>query len=168
MTEMAHIKYIDRTHSYYGALGYPPYAWAHHDDVPFCMPSKPLAQAKLALITTAAPYRPELGDQGPGAAYNAAAKFFEVYTASMQPRPDLRISHIGYDRAHTSADDPETWLPVAALTSAQKAGVVGALATDIIGIPTHRSQRKTTEQYAVNAHALCLEQGADVALLVPT
>lgn len=165
---MSHINYIDRTHRYYGALGYEPYTWARHDAVPFCRPTKPLADSKLALITTAAPYRAELGDQGPGASYNAAAKFFDVYAMPLQPAPDLRISHIGYDRVHTRAEDPGTWLPIAALSAARAAGVVSTLAPDLIGIPTHRSQRKTTEQYAVQAHGLCVEQNADVALLVPT
>lgn len=165
---MSHIEYIKRTHRYYGALGYKPYAWAKHADVPFAMPAKPLAKSKLALITTAAPHRPELGDQGPGAAYNAAAKFFKVYTTPFNPAPDLRISHIGYDRVHTSAEDPATWLPISALAKARDNGVVGDVAADIIGIPTNRSQRITVEQYARDAHAQCIRQGADVALFVPT
>ena len=68
------IAYIARTHAWYGALGYDnPYQYAQFEDVPFAPLGRPLAAATLALITTAAPYRPELGDQGPGAAYNAAA-----------------------------------------------------------------------------------------------
>ena len=30
--------------------------------------------------------------------HNADAKFFDVYTTAIEPSPDLRISHIGYDR----------------------------------------------------------------------
>lgn len=41
---------------------------------------KPLAECRVALITTAAPYQPGKGDQGPGAHYNAAAKFYSVYS----------------------------------------------------------------------------------------
>ena len=48
--------------------------------VPFAPLGKPLSEARVALLTTAAPYRPELGDQGAGAAYNAAAKFYAVYS----------------------------------------------------------------------------------------
>lgn len=162
------IEYIQRTRTYYSTLGYPPYAWASHDDVPFCQPSKPLAESKLVLITTAAPHRPELGDQGPGAAYNAAAKFFRVYTTPIDPVPDLRISHVGYDRKHTTAADPASFLPVARLKEAEQGGVIGELADELIGVPTNRSQRITVEQDAVDALDHCRRLGADVALLVPT
>jgi D-proline reductase (dithiol) PrdB len=45
------------------------------------------------LITTAAPYQPGKGDQGPGAPYNAAAKFYNVYSEDSSSDHDLRISH---------------------------------------------------------------------------
>jgi hypothetical protein len=76
----APIPYIQRIRDYYLALGYPtPYRWAHYAEAPFQPLEKPLAQCRVALITTAAPYRPSKGDQGPGAPYNAAAKFYAVY-----------------------------------------------------------------------------------------
>lgn len=162
------IEYIPRSRAYYGAQGYTPYTWAHNDAAPFTAMKKPLAESRLVLITTAAPFNPQLGDQGPGAKYNAAAKFFEVFTAAMAPPPDLRISHIGYDRKHCAADDPNTWLPIAALHAAHAAGTVGALCADLIGVPTNRSQRATTEQDAPAALAACEALQADVALLVPT
>jgi hypothetical protein len=162
------IPYIDRTRTYYGTLGYPAYQWAAFDDVPFAELNKPVADSRLALITTAAPYREELGDQGPGAAYNAAAKFFTVYTAPVDPPPNLRISHLGYDRRHTSADDPNTWLPIARLNEAVAEGALGELAGNLVGVPTNRSQSITSEQDAPAALAACLDQRADIALLVPS
>ena len=61
------IPYMQRTRDYYLALGYGnPYRWAHFADVPFTPLAKPLAQSRVALITTAAPYQPGVGDQGPG------------------------------------------------------------------------------------------------------
>src|SRR5262252_2217369 len=98
------IPYMQRTRDYYLALGYEnPYRWASFTEVPFASLAKPLARARIGLITTAAPYRPEAGDQGPGAPYNAAAKFYQVYSVTTDEVPDLRISHVGYDRKHTSA-----------------------------------------------------------------
>jgi hypothetical protein len=122
----------------------------------------------VVLLTTAAPVQPEAGDQGPGAAYNADAKFFAVFTQPLEPTPDLRISHIGYDRKHCRADDPNTWLPVQALQDAAADGVIGDLAQELIGVPTNRSQRVTMEQDAPAALDQCQRLGADVALLVPT
>ncbi len=162
------IEYIPRSHAYYAAQGYKPYQWAHFEDAPFTPPAKPLSESRLVLISTAAPFRDELGDQGPGAAYNAEAKFFAVFTADIDPVPDLRISHIGYDRKHCAADDPNTWLPVAALHQAAADGRIGQLAQKLIGVPTNRSQRVTLEQDAPAAVEACRSLQADVALLVPT
>lgn len=162
------IAYIERTRTYYSTLGYPAYHWASNDSIPFTPFTGRLEDARLALITTAAPHKPELGDQGPGAAYNAAAKFFQVYTVPKDPVPDLRISHLGYDRKHTTAADPNSWLPVTALEAAVSDGRLGAQAEQIIGVPTNRSQRVTLEQDAPAALAACQSLKADIALLVPS
>jgi hypothetical protein len=62
------IAYLSRIAAYYQALGYgEPYQFACFDDVPFALLRKPLAATRIALVTTAAPFKPELGDQGPGA-----------------------------------------------------------------------------------------------------
>jgi D-proline reductase (dithiol) PrdB len=162
------IPYIQRTREYYQALGFAAYRWAHFADVPFTPLRAPLREARLALITTAAPYQPGVGDQGPGAKYNAAAKFYKVYSDSTATIPDLRISHVGYDRVHTTAEDPNTWFPLARLQEAVKAGRIGALTPRFHGAPTNRSQRVTMEVDAPEVLRRCREDGADAALLVPT
>lgn len=102
------IPYLERTRSYYSALGYPAYEWAHHETIPFTSPDKRLADATVVLITTAA------------------------------------------------------------LNRAVESGALGALADDLIGLPTNRSQRRTSDMDALDVLALCRELGADLALLVPT
>jgi glycine/betaine/sarcosine/D-proline reductase family selenoprotein B len=162
------IRYIERTRAYYQALGYRhPYRWAHFDDVPFTPFSQPLAQCRIALVTTAAPVKPDAGDQGPGAAYNAAAKFYRVYRVPVAPPPDLRISHIAYDRTHTGATDPATWLPLGALEQAAAAGRIGGIAAHVHGLPTNRSQRATSQTDAPALLMQLLADGADAAILVP-
>jgi D-proline reductase (dithiol) PrdB len=163
------IPYMQRTRDYYLALGYGnAYRWAHFVDVPFTPLGQPLAQARVALITTAAPYQPGAGDQGPGAAYNAAAKFYKVYSESTDAVPDLRISHVGYDRKHTTAEDSHTWLPLARLQQAVKDGRIAALTPRLHGAPTNRSQKVTMETDAPEILRRCRDDGADVAVLVPT
>ena len=77
----APIPYRQRISEYYQALGYgAPYRWAHYAEVPFTPFSKPLAESRIGLVTTAAPYQPGKGDQGPGAPYNAAPKFYTIYS----------------------------------------------------------------------------------------
>jgi D-proline reductase (dithiol) PrdB len=162
------IPYMQRTRDYYQLLGFAPYRWAHHADAPFTSLVKPLAASRVALITTAAPVQPGVGDQGPGAKYNAAAKFYQVYSDSTETIPDLRISHVGYDRNHTTADDPHTWFPLAALQQAVKAGRISALMPRFHGAPTNRSQRVTTESDAPELLKRCREDGAEVVVLVPS
>ena len=62
------VPYMQRTREYYKAIGYDPYRWAHYRDVPFSPLRQPLAESRVMLITTAAPYDPAKGDQGPGRA----------------------------------------------------------------------------------------------------
>ncbi len=84
----------------------------------------------------------------------------------LSPKPDLRISHIGYDRKHCDARDPNTWLPIDTLTQAAETGVIGDLAPQLIGVPTNRSQRATLEQAAPRMLDACRALSAEVALLV--
>ena len=163
------IPYMQRTRAYYLALGYDnPYRWAHYRDVPFAPLAKPLRESTVALVTTAAPHRPELGDQGPGAAYNRAAKFFEVYSApaDTDAAPDVRISHVSYDRTHTSAKDPGTWFPLDRLREAASAGRIGRIAPRFHGFPTNRSQRTTLGQDCPALLRRVHADEADAAVLV--
>jgi hypothetical protein len=160
---------MQRTRDYYVALGYAnPYRWAHFADVPFAPLRAPLERTRLALITTAAPHRPEAGDQGPGAPYNAAAKFYQVYSAPTEKAPWLGISHVGYDRRHTTAADVNTYFPLARLREAVAAGRIGALTERFHGAPTNRSHRTTVEADVPEILRRCREDGAEAALLVPS
>ena len=161
------IPYLQRTRTYYAALGYgAPYEWAHYADVPFAPLAVPLAQARVALITTAAPYQPDKGDQGPGAPYNAAAKFYRVYSGDTAVDHDLRIAHVAIDRQHTTAEDSNTWFPLPALRRAVAAGRIGALTARFHGAPTNRSQRTTLEVDGPELVARCRTDGAAAVLLV--
>jgi hypothetical protein len=163
----APIPYMQRTRDYYLALGYGnPYRWAHYVEVPFAPLTKPLAQSRIGLITTASRYAPGKGDQGPGAPYNAAAKFYQVYSGDTATIHDLRISHVAYDRDHTSAGDCNAWFPLPALRRAAAAGRV-ALAKRFHGLPTNRSQKATLDQDCPELLARLRADGADAAILVP-
>lgn len=163
------IRYIDRSRAYYLALGYNnPYRWAHNVDVPFAPLARPLAKSRVALITTAAPFKPDAGDQGPWAPYNASAKFTEVYSMPIDPPPDLRISHLGYDRKHTSAEDINTYFPLQRLKEAAADGRIDELNRRFYGLPTLRSQRLTIQRDAPRILEMCRKDGIDAAVLVPT
>jgi glycine/betaine/sarcosine/D-proline reductase family selenoprotein B len=161
------IEYMRRTREYYLALGYDnPYRWAHYVDAPFAPLKKPLTESRVTLITTAAPYQPDKGDQGPGAAYNAAAKFYKVFSGDTSVDHDMRISHIGYDRKHTTATDSNTWFPLPLMRAFASQGRF-KLAPRFHGAPTNRSQRVTIETDAPEILARCREDGVDAAIVVP-
>jgi D-proline reductase (dithiol) PrdB len=162
------IPYMQRTRDYYAALGYgAPYEWAHYAEVPFHPLSKPLSRSRVTIITTAAPYRPDKGDQGPGASYNAAAKFYTVYSGDTGKDHDLRISHVAIDRKHTTAEDPGAYFPLAELRRQAASGIIGSVAPHFHGAPTNRSHRVTLEIDCPEIVARCKAEEVDAAILVP-
>jgi D-proline reductase (dithiol) PrdB len=162
------IPYMARTREYYQAIGYTvPYRWAHYVEAPFQPLKKPLNQSRVAIVTTAAPFDPAKGDQGPGAKYNGGAKFYSVYDGDSSKTHDLRISHIAYDRVHTTADDSGTWFPLPQLQRLAREGRIGEVAPRFFGAPTNRSHRVTLETDAPEILARCRADKVDAAVLVP-
>lgn len=160
------IRYIARTHQWYGTLGYGnPYRYAQYTDVPFCVLPRLLTQSRVALLTTAAPYQADKGDQNVRSPYNAAAKFFRVYSGDCALDHDLRISHVGIDRQH-AVNDANTWFPLPALRRAAATGRIGEISPRFVGVPTNRSQRHTLEIDCAEVLALCREDRVDCAVLV--
>ena len=164
----APIPYMARTREYYQAIGYTTaYRWAHYIASPFQPLRKPLSHSRVTIITTAAPYDPAKGNQGPGAKYNGGAKFYSVYDGDTSEQHDLRISHIAYDRVHTTAEDSGTWFPLPQLLALARGGRIGEVAPRFFGAPTNRSQRVTIETDAPEILARCRADSVDAAVLVP-
>lgn len=163
----APVEYMQRMRDYYLALGYNnPYQWAYHESVPFHALKKSVTQSRIGLVTTAAPLKSGAGDQGPGAPYNAAAKFYKVYTGNATRDDFLGISHVSYDRDYTTADDIGSYFPLKALRSAEADGHVGELAPRFYGLPTNRSQATTLKQDCADLLAMLQEDEVDLAILV--
>ena len=164
----APIPYLQRIRDYYQALGYgAPYEWAHYSEVPFRPLDKPLCRNRITIITTAAPYQPDKGDQGPRAPYNAAAKFYTVYSGNTAQDHDLRISHIAIDRKHTTAEDSAAYFPLTELRQRAASGRIGSVAARFHGAPTNRSHRVTLQVDCPEIVARCRADEVDAAILVP-
>ena len=160
------IDYIERTREHYLSQGYDnPYRWAYYDEVPFTPLTKPVRECRVALVTTAAEYQPDKGDQGPHAPYNNDAKFHEVFHRPLDPPPDLRISHIGYDRANTVPEDINAYFPLAQMKALVAQGRIGSLPPRFYAVPTLRSQRHTTEIDAPAILQWCREDAVDACVL---
>jgi D-proline reductase (dithiol) PrdB len=161
------IRYMQRTRDWYLALGYGnPYRWAHFAEVPFQPLVKPLAQSTVALVTSAAPFQPDKGPQGRGAPYNAAAKFFEVYSGDTSVDHDVRNTHVAIDFKHTTCEDSGTWFPLPAMREAAARGRF-RLAPRFHGLPTNRSQRHTSEVDCPELLSRCTKDRVDAVILVP-
>ena len=162
------LAYIDRIRNYYQILGYgAPYEWACHNDIPFARLRKPLGEVRIGIVTTAAPFQPDKGDQGPGAPYNGESKFFQVYASPINPFPDVRIAHIAIDRAHTTASDIASYFPLTAIMKLAEAGDIGSVSPRFYGLPTNRSQRTTRDIDSLALLAYCREDNVDAMVLVP-
>lgn len=162
------IRYIERTRSYYLGLGYEnPYVWAHYIQVPFTPLQKPLTQSTVALVTTAVPFDGSKGPQGPGAPYNAAAKFYDPYARSIDGDADLRIAHVGIDRRNANMQDSNCWFPLDAAKRAVAKGRIQSLSKHFYGLPTNRSQRHTLEIDAPLLLNKLRDDHVDVAVLIP-
>jgi hypothetical protein len=162
------VRYIERTRNYYLGLGYEtPYVWAHYPDVPFSRLKKPLNQSTLALVTTAVPFDPSKGLQGPGAPYNASAKFYEPYSRSINDDMDLRIAHVGIDRRNANMEDANCWFPLNAAKRVVGLGRLKSLSKHVYGLPTNRSQRHTLEIDAPLILGKMRADQVDVAVLIP-
>ena len=162
------LAYIERIRNYYQILGYgAPYEWACHDDVAFAPLQKPLGEARIGIVTTAAPFQPDKGDQGPGAPYNGETKFFKVYANPIDPFPDVRIAHIAIDRAHTTASDIASYFPLTAMMKLAEAGYIGSVSPRFYGLPTNRSQRTTRDIDCPALLAYCQEDIVDAVVMVP-
>ena len=163
ITHRTFVSYIDRTREYYGAQGYEkPYVWARHTDAPFTALAKPLAQSRVALVTTASPWREDKPVDG----VLRGEKL--VWSGSTDAPPErLFTDDLAWDKEATHTRDVETFLPIRRLQELASQGRIGSVAPRFHGVPTDYSQRRTIEQDAPEILARCREDSSDVALLVP-
>ena len=163
ITHRSFISYIDRTRDYYAAQGYDqPYRWARHAEVPFSRLAKPLAQSRLALVTTASAFRGQEATEG------VLRGGKEVWSGDANVTPErLYTDDLAWDKEATHTDDVDSFLPLTHVRAAAEAGRIGSVATRFHGVPTDYSQRRTLERDVPEILARCREDEVDVALLVP-
>jgi hypothetical protein len=163
ITHRTFVSYIDRTREYYGAQGYEkPYVWARHTDAPFAPLAKPLAQCRVALVTTASPWRDDKPVDG---VLRGGKQVWSGPTAA--PPERLFTDDLSWDKEATHTRDVESFLPIRRLQELEAQGRIGGVAARFHGVPTDYSQRRTIEQDAPQILARCREDDVDVALLVP-
>lgn len=157
-TQGQSVGYMERTRLYYRALGYKAdYQWAHNAETPFTPLAKPLAQARIALLTTASPLDGSNVDE---------KKWRHVWSAPVDPPPEsLNTDDLAWDRETTHTNDRESFLPLAAATKLAVEGRFAGLTPRFHGVPTEYSIRKTLAQDAPETLARLRDDQADAAIL---
>ena len=155
--DAAPVPYMERTRAYYAAQGFPnPYVWAHFDEVPFVRLPKPLAESRLAIITTASLYDRTFADVR------------EVASGStVDPPQRLYGNDLEWDRKATHLDDVNSFFPLKCLEGLVEASRIGDIAERFHCAPTEYSQRRTRTVDAPEILRRCREDGADAVVLVP-
>ena len=140
------IPYMQRTRDYYQALGFNPYRWAHFAEVPFTPLAMPLGRARVGADHDGGAVSARGGRPGARRAVQRGGQVLQGVLRRPSGEPDLRISHVGYDRLHTSAKDINTYFPLARLQRGG-GGRAGSASSRprFHGAPTNRSQRVTME-----------------------
>jgi D-proline reductase (dithiol) PrdB len=151
------IAYIPRTRERYA--DYPPYRWVVNDEAPWTPLARPLAECRLALVSSGGFY---LKDQPPfednDASYRAIPKATDLR--------DLRIHHHGY-RDDDADRDPNCVFPLERLRELEAAGVLGQLAEHAISFVTLYSWRREVEERAPRIVRELQRMAVDAAFLVP-
>lgn len=163
---MTYVRYIDKTREYYLSQGYEkPYKWAHFDDAPFMPLSKPLAECRVALVSTG---EVEVKGLDLNEDENQMGNVGGVYSIPSDTLEDrlFSASH-SYDKHATTLDDVNAYFPSARLHEAVKEGRIAGLTERFIGVYNAYSKRRTIERDAPEVLKRLRQDGADVALMVP-
>ena len=157
------VEYIRRTRDNYDKLGYTPYKWFHADSAPaFTAPSKPLAESRVGMISTAGTY-----------VHGQVAYHYKDDTGVRSiprdtPVSSLRFSHIMENYLVEARLDPCTVFPIEALKTLKEEGVVGDLADNYFScMGGIYSQRRVIEELIPNLNEKVKDERLDLLLLVP-
>lgn len=134
-----------------------------HDDTPWAPLTKPLSEAKVALVTTA-------GLQVRGDTPFASGDQTYRVIPSGTPVRDIIMSHtsIGFDRTAFARDINVTF-PVDRLSELVQQGVIGSLSKNFYSfMGAQRTPRQIEEETGPEVGRLLKEEGADAVFLTPT
>lgn len=116
-------EYIRRTRESYEKLGFEPYRWFYAETEPaFAAPTKPLAESRLGMISTAGTYV-----QGQVAYYTKDDTGIRAIPSDT-PMDKVRFSHIMENYLVEARQDPATVFPSQVLAKLRSGGVIGEVA----------------------------------------
>ena len=143
-----------------GHLNFPAF---DHDDSPCATLAKPLAEVKLALVTTAGLH---LRDDAP---FAGGDQTYRVIPSST-PARDIIQSHtsIGFDRTAFMRDINITF-PIDRARELVERGEIGSLSENFYSfMGAQRAPRQIEQETGPEVGRLLLDEGADAVFLTPT
>ena len=162
---MPHARYIGRTRDSYFAQGYEkPHVWPHFAEVPFAPRAKPLAECRLALVSTS-----EIDFEDEDYANPTDEGRVGGVYAIPSPTPFERLcSHAwAYYRQATTLDDVNALFPLSRLQQMVPKGRIASLAPSCHGIYDTDSKHRTSEVDAPDVLRRCRDDAVYVVLLSP-
>lgn len=157
------VDYMESIRERYSRLGYAPYNWYHAEDPPPFTPlEKPLAQARLGMLSTAGTY-----------VAGQVAYFYKDDTSTRTiakdtPTSELRFSHLTENYLPDARQDPNCVFPLEHLRALEDEGVIGELADEVFScMGGIYSQRRVREELLPDMLAKFRAQKIDAALLLP-
>jgi hypothetical protein len=149
-----------------------------YDDGPFAVPRRPLADSRLALITSSGhfvdgddprPFGVEAMTQADAEARIGEFLKVEPTLSAIPvdtPTEDLRVRHGGYPVAAVAAD-PEVALPLDTLRALAADGTIGELAATAYSFVGATSQLRLRDKVGPQWAGMLQADGVDAVLLVP-
>jgi hypothetical protein len=150
------IDYMERTRRFYEAKGFAPYQWAQHRSIPWHQPRKPVADSRVALISTAVPDETLLKSE----------RIATSWALSAAPAR-FGTQELSWDKQTTHTNDRRAYFPLEDLLDAVQSGFIGSVAPRFHFLPTHFSQRRTVTRDGPAIVRACVADEVDIALLVP-
>jgi hypothetical protein len=155
------LSYIDLSREYYDAHGYSkPYEWIYHRNVPFTRLEKPLADCRIALLTTADLAKP------PGENTSERHLSRKVYAQPVGDAPEhFYTQDLQWDQVSTHTDDNDSFMPLNRLAECAASGKIGSASARFYGVMTDYSQGRTSKKSAPQVLGFCKEDSVDVVIL---
>jgi len=134
-----------------------------HDDSPFVRPRRPLAESRVALVTTAGVHL--RGDRP----FASSDQTFRVIPSSTPAKAIVQShSSIGFDRT-AFMRDVNISFPIDRLRELRERGEIGSLATDCFSfMGGSRAPTRMRDETGPEVARRLLADGVDIVLLTPT
>lgn len=164
-----HVRYIDKTRAYYRNEGYTQeYGWAKNDDCAFSPLTKPLADCRIGLVSTASMVTLDEGGQPLEASRLMGSNKLEVFPlATDWPATRLRSTSEDHDRFQTDMNDVGAYFPKGQLSAFAAEGIIAGVPDEIWRILPNYSKRKVSNVDAPDVLRRAREAKVDAVVLTP-